>query len=462
MKIAIIIAMLILGYPVVPLSAQSFPSIGDTEENAAQSVTGDDKSSAISTSDNGTTDEAIARRLQGIYQELKGLEKTVVAVDSGVVSLSGSLAKPGDITRAEQIALRVDGVVAVQNSLTRDADVSRNLAPVMEQLNERIQQLVQLLPLLGIAIVIIIIFWLLGSLVARAKRFWSRVSPNIFLADLLATTVRLLLTLIGIVIALDLLGATTLIGAILGSAGLIGLALGFAIKDTVDNYISSLMLSIRQPFRANDHVVIGDREGRVLRLTSRATILMTLDGNHLRIPNSTVFRAEILNYSRNPERRFDFILGVDADDDPGIATKVGTECLLALPFVLKDPAPGGRLEEVGDSNIMLRFVAWVDQNETDWFKARSAAIRAVKITLEAQGFGLPEPIYRLRFDSGSPLEIARGTQSISANESKPQPRTEILKTHDDVSIDKDIEEKVNDERQSNQEQDMLDEDRPIE
>lgn len=267
--------------------------------------------------------------------------------------------------------------------------------------------------------------------------------------------------LIGIVIALDLLGATTLLGAILGSAGVIGLAVGFAVKDTIDNYVSSLMLSIRQPFRANDHVVIGDREGRVVRLTSRATILMTLDGNHLRIPNSTVFRAEILNYTRNPERRFDFLLGVDADDDPGEAIKMGTERLRKLPFVLNDPAPGGRLEEVGDSNIMLRFIAWIDQNETDWFKARSAAIRTVKIELEKQGFGLPEPIYRLRFDSGSPLEIARGgtAEAPVVKEKVPAPEYE---EHDDVSTEKDIEEKVNEERESSQEEDMLDHDRPIE
>src|SRR3546814_11391197 len=71
------------------------------------------------------------------------------------------------------------------------------------------------------------------------------------------------------------------------------------------------MLSRRQPFRANDHVVIEGHEGRVVRLTSRATILMTLEGNHLRIPNSTVFKAVILNYTRNPERRFDFELGIE-------------------------------------------------------------------------------------------------------------------------------------------------------
>src|SRR3546814_11904518 len=97
------------------------------------------------------------------------------------------------------------------------------------------------------------------------------------------------------------------------------ISIGFAIRDTVDNYVASLMLSLRQPFRANDHVVIEGHEGRVVRLTSRATILMTLEGNHLRIPNSTVFKAVILNYPRNPERRFDF--------ERSEERRVGKECV---------------------------------------------------------------------------------------------------------------------------------------
>lgn len=466
-KSALAIAALILSLYAAPVSAQSLPGI--TETGAAPTAPVNDaseSSAAISTDEAADADAAIAERLRGIYGELDGLEPTRVQVDSGVVTLSGSVTEPGDIDRAGQIALRVNGVVAVQNNLKRDGDVSQNLAPVMGRLNERLDQIIQILPLVGIAVIILLLFWLAGTALARAKSLWARISPNSFLADLIATTVRLLMILTGLVIALDLLGASTLLGAILGSAGVVGLAIGFAVKDTVDNYVSSLMLSIRQPFRANDHVVIGEREGRVIRLTSRATILMTLEGNHLRIPNSTVFMAEIVNYTRNPERRFDFVLGVDADDDPGEAMAAGVQRLRELPFVLADPAPGGRLEEIGDSNIMLRFLGWIDQTETDWFKARSAAIRAVMMTLEDQGFGLPEPIYRLRFDSGSPLEILRSaTRTATADTATPTASpssSSSAAVAEDVSADDDIEEKVEEERERGQEEDMLDHKRPIE
>jgi small conductance mechanosensitive channel len=111
---------------------------------------------------------------------------------------------------------------------------------------------------------------------------------------------------LGVVLALDLFNLTALLGTILGAAGIVGLAIGFAVRDTVENFIASIMLSIRQPFRPKDLVEIEGELGHVIRLTSRATILLSLDGNHIRLPNATVFKAKIINYSRNDERRFTF------------------------------------------------------------------------------------------------------------------------------------------------------------
>ena len=126
---------------------------------------------------------------------------------------------------------------------------------------------------------------------------------------------------------------------------------------------------------------------------------MTLDGNQLRIPNAEVFKGTILNYTKNPERRFTFELGVDANDDPLAAIKVGLDAIDTLAFVLDEPKAIAVITNVGDSNIVLEFQVWVDQSETDFAKARSIAIRETKHALENEGFSLPEPIYRLRFNN---------------------------------------------------------------
>jgi small-conductance mechanosensitive channel len=253
-------------------------------------------------------------------------------------------------------------------------------------------------------------------------------------------------------------------GTIIGGVGVLGIAIGFAVRDSLENYISSIMLSLRQPFRANEHVVIGDQEGKVVRLTSRATVLMTLDGNHLRIPNAMVFKAVILNYSRNPERRFEFDLGVDAEDDPIAAMTLGLDTLGTLPFVLKQPDASAFIQTVGDSNIVLRFQGWLNQTQTDFSKARGLAISATKDALETGGFTLPEPIYRLRFDRSVGSEAVRRLQDAATTDRRkptPAPATagsEAL----DVTPDDHIEKKVDEERAETRETDLLDSGRPVE
>lgn len=409
-----------------------------------------------------TDDDAIATRLRGIFQEIKGLEGVEVAVDAGVVSLSGSLADKAAADRAQAIAQRVSGVVTVETQFERDLSVGRNVEPVVDKFSATLQNFLSALPLIGIAFVVAIAVGLLGHFIASATGFWKRVTPNIFLAELIAGFVRVLFIAIGIFIGLDILNATALLGAVLGGAGVIGLAVGFALRDTVDNYMSSIMLSIRQPFRANDHVLIGAQEGRVVRLTSRATILMTLDGNHLRIPNATVFKAEILNYSRNPQRRFSFELGVDANDDPAAAIETGLRAINGQGFVLDDPPATAEIREVGDSNILIAFHGWIDQRESDFYKARGAAIRVTKNALETSGFALPEPIYRLRFDNGPPAfaETLIGTEPSGSAGDKPV-RAAADKALD-VSPEDHVEKLVDSERSDLGDADLLDDQQPVE
>ncbi len=413
-------------------------------------------------------DDAIAARLSAIFSEVRGLEDISIDVNSGVVSLSGTVSQQGDGVRAVAIASRLEGVVTVEDSIERSLAVETSLSPAIANLQTSLRRAWEALPLVGLAIAVFIIIWLIGHLIASWGAPWRRIAPNPFLAEIIAQAIRFVAIIIGLVTALNLVGATALMGAILGGAGVIGLAIGFAVRDTVENYISSIMLSLRQPFRANDHVLINEHEGKVVRLTSRATILMTLDGNHLRIPNSTVFKAVILNYTRNPERRFEFELGVDANDDPVAAMACGLAAMSRLDFILREPKPDALIKVVGDSNIVLRFLAWVDQSDAEFHKARSLAIRAAKDALEAEGFTLPEPIYRVRLDGNLGAVAGKGTASAPPApppERPPRPsagereaRAEVL----DVRPDDHITEKVAEERAATGEKDLLDSGRPVE
>ena len=114
---------------------------------------------------------------------------------------------------------------------------------------------------------------------------------NAFLRETAQQLVRIAVLLAGAPLALEILDATALVAALLGTAGLFGLVLGFAFWDLAENAIASLLLSLRRPFAPNDLVSIEGREGHVVRLTSRATVLLTIEGNHVRIPNRPCTRA---------------------------------------------------------------------------------------------------------------------------------------------------------------------------
>jgi small-conductance mechanosensitive channel len=143
----------------------------------------------------------------------------------------------------------------------------------------------------------------------------------------------------GLLVALDLLDATALAGAVVGTAGLAGLVLGFAFKDSVENYLAGLLLALTQPFAQNDHIKLESHEGKVVRLSPRETILMKLDGNHVRLPNALVFRMPLTNFSRNPRRRFQFEVGVGPSDDLALARETGMADWRLRRGIPRGPAP---------------------------------------------------------------------------------------------------------------------------
>ena len=374
--------------PLTPISIEPAPPIDGESSNNTQ----------IETAQTVQHDNDIRQRISGIFSEIEGLQAINVGVTQGVVTLTGETPNEKKAQQAINLTNRLTDVVTVEDKINRTLDVQDNVTTVYQSIKAQAKNLIKAVPLLLVGIILFALVTWFGSWLSNRQKMWQRLTPNPFVAELLSQTVKVIFIILGLILALSLIGAETILGTLLGGAGVIGIAVGFAVKDTIENYIASLMLSIRQPFRARDHILINTQEGIVVRLTSRATILMTLDGNQLRIPNAEVFKATILNYTKNPERRFTFELGVDANDDPLAAIKVGIDAIAQLGFALDKPKVTAIIKEVGDSNIILQFQVWVNQSEADFSKARSIAIRETKHALEDEGFSLPEPIYQLRFN----------------------------------------------------------------
>ncbi|NSX55950.1 mechanosensitive ion channel family protein [Parasulfitobacter algicola] len=391
-------------------------------------------SGPIAIEDDNVTDAAIAVRIRDILAEIGGYEDVTVTVNAGIVTLRGQTAQLTDIEQLGALVSRVEGVVAIRNQVVTTSDLVERLDPTIDRFRDRWDQFLLFLPLALVALGAFLLIVFLGIFIARLRQPWDRLAPNAFIADIYRQVLRLAFLIAAIVIALDILGATALLGTILGAAGIIGLAIGFAVRDTVENFIASIMLSIRQPFRPNDVIEIEGDIGKVIRLTSRATILLSFDGNHIRIPNSTVFKSRIVNFTRNAERRFQFDLGVAPNTDLTQAKTIAQHTLNGLPFVLQDPPVSVWIEAIGDSTISIRSTAWINQYESSFAQARGEAIRLVMSAFDAANISMPEPTYRLMsiMDQTEPASTAAQTPADTEVD-------DVTREHD-ASLDRIIEE----------------------
>ncbi|MCB1800177.1 MAG: mechanosensitive ion channel family protein [Gammaproteobacteria bacterium] len=387
-------------------------------------------------------DRKIRDRLQRIYSEIDAMRGIQVVVNSGVVEVTGEVDSPATAARATQFARQVEGVVDVQDDLVVNRDVDVRLASTWQKLVGVGQELVASLPLYLLALLVFVLFWMLGGWLSRRQVLFGRISPNPFIAALLGQVTHLVFIVLGMVLALILLDATALLGTILGAAGIVGLAVGFAVRDTVENYIASILLSLRNPFEVNDFVDVDGHQGNVVRLTSRATVLLSPDGNHIRIPNATVFKAVIINYTRHAERRFEFDVGVDTDQDLVVAQALAQSTLESVTGVLSDPPVLVIVQALGDSNVVLRCYGWVDQGRFSFAKVRSESIRLVKQAFDQAGIVMPEPVYKLRMVDAVPGNNDADTdRRPTADDSRRSSVVTNVETGD-VEVDRTIEEKV--------------------
>lgn len=386
-------------------------------------------------------DAAIAIRIREILSELGNYGDVTVVVSEGIVTLRGTTTSAVEALALDPLASRIEGVVAVKNQVTETRDIGDRLDPALDRFRSRVEQLIAFLPLAMIAGMVFALILFVGFAIARMRQPWERLAPNMFIAEIYRQLLRLAFVVIGIVAALDIINATALLSTILGAAGIIGLALGFAVRDTVENFIASIMLSFRQPFRPNDTVEINGDQGKVIRLTSRATILLSFDGNHIRIPNAVVFKSRIINYTQNAERRFMFSVMVERDCDLHATRALVGETVQNLPFVLSEPAAQTWIEALHPAGIELVITGWVDQNQTSIVLGKGEALRQVKLAIQSAGIVIPDATQAItlnRHPDDVPKEPVETTQVETVDASDDAALDRIVDAERDMEAGEDL------------------------
>ncbi len=207
------------------------------------------------------------------------------------------------------------------------------------------------------------------------------------LVDFLGTIAATLVIVIAVVAAFDQLGIpATSFMAIIGAAGL---AIGLALKDSLSNFASGVMLVLFRPFTKGDFIDAGGVTGTVDEIRLVSTTLTTGDNKLITVPNALIYNSTITNFSAKDTRRIDLVFGVSYDDDLKLAASILAKVCQDNPKVLDDPATGVSITNLGDSSVDFAVRPWV--KSSDYWGVRAQMLETAKLELEAAGCSFPYP-----------------------------------------------------------------------
>lgn len=270
-----------------------------------------------------------------------------------------------------------------------------------------VTNLIQFIPSLIAALIIFILsFYLAGVLSKLIRKAMQRRKMDQEVILLVDKVSRWTVIIIGTIAALQQIGFD--VTSFLAGLGILGFTVGFALQDVSKNFIAGLLLLWQQPFDIGDAIKVGEFSGTVKEIDIRATILHTLDGLYVSIPNGDVFTSPITNYSREKTRRVSHKVGVAYGTDLEKVHEITTKALLEIPGVLTDPKPEVVFDGFGGSSIDFTVYYWVNSTDPGYMRGMDKGLRAINAAFERDAIEIPYPIRTLIIPNSGQQELTTG------------------------------------------------------
>lgn len=258
---------------------------------------------------------------------------------------------------------------------------------------------IQQLPYIIIGLIVFAGFYLgakltrrvIGSVTARRKRHQN-------VGQVLGRLAESGLMLVGVLVALVIAIPSFQPAQLIQLLGISGVAIGFAFRDILQNFLAGILILLTEPFRLGDQIVVGSFEGTVEEIETRATFIRTYDGRRVVIPNSDLFTQSVIVNTAFEKRRLQYDVGIGYGDDIARAQAVIVGALRRVHGVLPDPAPEALVVDLAGSSVNIRARWWIDPPlRSDAVKSMDEALHAIKDALTGAGIDLPFPTQQLLF-----------------------------------------------------------------
>ncbi|MDR9498644.1 MAG: mechanosensitive ion channel [Hydrogenovibrio sp.] len=240
--------------------------------------------------------------------------------------------------------------------------------------------------------------WVVKGLSGLLTRALDRSKFDQMLTRFVVAIARTVMTLFVIIAALSQLGInTTSLVALVGAAGL---AVGLALKDSLQNFAAGVMLLINKPFKVGDYVEAAGTAGIVEHISIFNTVFRATDNKEILIPNGNIYQDNIVNHSTRPTRRADMVFGIAYGDDIRVAKQVLEKLVAEDERIHKDPAPTVFISELGDSSVNFAVRPWVDTD--DLWPVKWDMNEKVKLAFDEAGLSIPFPQMDLHLHQPAP------------------------------------------------------------
>jgi small conductance mechanosensitive channel len=366
-------------------------------------------------------DEEIRARLQNVLVATEWFTEPRVRVEEGVVFVHGRVGTTELKQWASELASNTQDVVAVVNRMEVPPAPFWDFGPTRSGLSVLWRDSVRSLPFVAFGLLILALSAVAGLLATRrARAFLHHRIRATLLRNVIARGAGVIVFLLGVYVVLRVAGLTQLALTVIGGTGLIGLAVGIAFRDITENFLASIFLSVQRPFETGDLIEVSGVTGYAQQLNVRTTILMTLDGNLVQVPNAAVYKSNLVNFTTNSNRRDTFLVGIGYDDSITEAQEIARRVLADHPAILDDPEPSVLVENLGPSTVNLRLYFWLNGREHSFLKVRSSVIRLVKRAFQQHGISMPDEAREIVFPQGIPVTMVDG-QRARAPDSRARP-----------------------------------------
>ncbi|WP_116473788.1 mechanosensitive ion channel family protein [Zobellella maritima] len=260
---------------------------------------------------------------------------------------------------------------------------------ILERIDSWVDGGIRLLPNIFLALVVLALFYGLGVLGRRLIRRQTARRGRENLGEVLGGFIKWAMVLLGFLLAATIVIPTLNPGDLIAGLGVGSVAIGFAFKDILQNWLAGLLILLRQPFEINDQIEVNGHEGTVERIETRATIIKTYDGQRIVIPNSDIYTHAVLVKTAHDKRRSQYDVGIGYGDDIERASEVIRVAVSKIAGVEPEPPVQVLSWDLAASWVTLRVRWWTSSRRSDVTQVHAAVIKAIKLALDEAGIDMP-------------------------------------------------------------------------